>query len=112
MCSRRDFDAVFKGVEYRVTKPGLLILAKENREEFDRLGIVVGNKNVPAANARNSIKRSIRETFRTMPRSGKGLDIVVVVRKQSGLPGRHRLREAFAKALDKLHDSSRGVSRR
>ena len=97
-----EFDAVFSHPKYRVSKQAFLVLAKQNAEGFNRLGIVIGKKNVPTAVNRNQIKRVIRETFRAGPLHQAGLDIVVLVRKQARGMAKPALRTLLTAALSGL----------
>lgn len=57
-----------------------LCLAKRNERGFNRLGMIVGKKNIANAVGRNRVKRQIREAFRHLPPGGTGLDILVLAR--------------------------------
>ncbi len=85
-----DYQAVFNGVETRVSSRYFLILATFNQSSHCRLGIIVAKKNIAKANQRNRIKRIIRESFRlkklkplknTEQKPPQALDIVVLIRK-------------------------------
>ena len=74
-----DFQAVFKGAEYKVSNRHFLLLARVNMNGNPRLGLVVAKKNIRKACSRNRIKRIIRESFRQLP-DFPALDTVVLVR--------------------------------
>jgi ribonuclease P protein component len=76
----KEFDAVFKGSNYRVSCAEFLILAIENRYPKSRIGMVIGKKNTSRAVDRNHIKRRIRETFRTVFTANCSVDVVIVSR--------------------------------
>jgi len=69
----------------RVAGRYFVMLARPNRRDRDRLGIVASRK-VGGAVARNRAKRRLREVFRRMapaaaaPGAGAPLDIVVIAR--------------------------------
>jgi len=75
-----EFDAVFKGKDYRVGTAEFLILAKKNDSQKSRIGMVIGKKTTKLAVNRNRIKRAIRESFRTSFPKNLHLDIVIVAR--------------------------------
>jgi ribonuclease P protein component len=78
-----EFDAVFNKNEARHNSPGLLILAKRNEHDFNRLGMIVSKKSISGSVQRNRVKRRIRETFRKIsPNQDAGWDIVVMTRKK------------------------------
>jgi ribonuclease P protein component len=93
-----DFDAVFKGKEYRIGTPEFLILAKRNNKANSRIGMVIGKKTIKLAVNRNKVKRVIRESFRRHFPKNITLDIVIVSRPAAN---------KFLKAglLSKLTDS-------
>ena len=84
LCSAADFKQVFDKTDIKVSCPQLLILARVNRGENPRLGLVVAKKNIRTATGRNRAKRHIRETFRLRQDEIGTLDIVVLVRKGFG----------------------------
>ncbi|MFT7688380.1 MAG: ribonuclease P protein component [Candidatus Azotimanducaceae bacterium] len=75
-----EFDAVFKGKDYRIGTPEFLILAKHNNEANSRIGMVIGKKTTKLAVNRSKVKRAIRESFRKNFPKNIGLDIVIVSR--------------------------------
>ena len=76
-----EFDQVFNKNEARHSTSSLLFLAKPNQQGFNRLGMVIGKKNIPLAVDRNRIKRQIRESFRQFSTDNKtGVDVVVLAR--------------------------------
>jgi ribonuclease P protein component len=75
-----EFNAVFKGKEYRIGTPEFLILAKRNNEAHSRIGMVIGKKTIKLAVNRSKVKRAIRESFRRHFQKNITLDIVVVSR--------------------------------
>lgn len=81
----RDFSKVFKGAQARHSFPGLLVLLRKNGLPRPRLGMAIARKHVPRANARNRIKRLVRESFRRNQLQLIGWDVVIVSR--AGLAG-------------------------
>ena len=76
----KEFDAVFKNSQFRVSSAEFLILAIESRLPTSRIGMVIGKKNTSHAVDRNHIKRRIRESFRTSFSVNMPVDIVIVSR--------------------------------
>jgi ribonuclease P protein component len=83
----REFDAVFKASDYRVSGREILVLGHTNKLGFSRLGMVVGKKSAAKSVQRSRIKRAIRESFRTLCNQNNalghkqaGVDIVIVTR--------------------------------
>jgi ribonuclease P protein component len=54
------------------------VLCRSNDQGLARLGMAISKKNCRRATMRNTIKRTIRESFRHNPRLLSGLDIVVL----------------------------------
>ncbi|MEX2366962.1 MAG: ribonuclease P protein component [Pseudohongiellaceae bacterium] len=79
--STKEFGPVFKQPDFRVSNRYFLMLAKVSSGPDNRLGIVVGKKNVARAVQRNRIKRMIRETFRLRKSEFATIDLVVLARK-------------------------------
>ncbi len=80
----RDFKQVFDAAALKVSTKEVLILARLNQLDHARLGLVIAKKHVRRANARNRIKRVIRETFRLEQHlfgaPAAGVDIVILAR--------------------------------
>ncbi len=74
-----DFQRVFDKPPIRAPHPSILILAKPNRRNAQRLGLVIAKKHVKKAVQRNRLKRLIRESFRTQHLGG--IDVIVLARK-------------------------------
>ncbi len=79
-----DFKQVFDAAALRVSSKELLILARFNRFDHPRLGLVIAKKNVRKAVQRNRVKRIIRESFRSgqaaLADGGRGIDAIVLAR--------------------------------
>lgn len=78
-----DYKQVFDNAELRVSSKELLILARINRFDHPRLGLVIAKKHVRRAVQRNRIKRVIREGFRQRQAAllgGQGIDTIVLAR--------------------------------
>ena len=86
-----QFDEVFKKNDKTLKTDEFLFLSKENLVGKNRLGIVVGKKNVPLSVERNKLRRLIREGFRTILSPDLEIDLVVLVR-----PGINRSREHWS----------------
>ena len=77
----RDFANVFSSHD-RSSDGFFLFLAVNNNTELARLGLAVPKKNISKAVERNKIKRFIRESFRLQKKKLKGMDVVVLVKKE------------------------------
>ncbi len=75
-----QFDDVFKKASKTVKTKEFLFLLKNNFIEENRLGIIVGKKDVPLSVERNRLRRLIREGFRTVLNPRLSLDLIVLVR--------------------------------
>ena len=95
-----EFDAVFKKREFSTFKESLLILAIKNKRNHNRLGMIIGKKNVPRAIDRNTIKRQLRERFRH--HEPMGLDVVALIKP--GFCIDSRARTIISKTLDDLYE--------
>ena len=93
-----EYDAIFDNREYAISNETLLVLASRNHLGFNRLGMIVGKKNLPKASYRNRIKRHLRESFRQL--DPLSLDIVVLVRP--GVCFNTQVRKTIVKSLDNL----------
>ena len=76
----KDYQAVFDAA-CRVSGQHLAMLAKPNQLGYSRLGFIVSKKQIRTAVARNTVKRVLRESFRTQQRHVLGLDVVVIAYK-------------------------------
>ncbi len=71
-----------------------------NRDGFSRLGVSVSKRIAPSAVLRNSIKRMVRECFRTQERGGVARDVVVRIRRP--FKGRQEREAAEVALLESL----------
>ena len=79
----KEFDTVFEKKEVKISTPSLLILARRNNYNRNRLGMIVSKRSIPQSVQRNKIKRHIRETFRHLcTNKTKTMDIVVMTRRK------------------------------
>ena len=100
-----EFDAVLDKNEARISSSSLLLLAKQNNQGFNRLGMIVSKKSIPGSVQRNKVKRRIRETFRKISLEHEfGWDIVLMTRPkintETNLTG--FLQNSFMSLADKL----------
>jgi ribonuclease P protein component len=100
-----EFDAVLDKNEARISSPSLLLLAKQNNQGFNRLGMIVSKRSIPGSVQRNKVKRGIRETFRKISLEHEfGWDIVLMTRPkintETDLTG--FLQYSFTSLADKL----------
>jgi len=99
----REFDAVFKGSQYRVSCPEFLLLGIDNPLGYSRLGMVVGKKSAAKSVQRSRVKRIVRESFRTLCNQTQdnyqrqtSVDIVIVTRSGVATRDNHRLAKTLA----------------
>ena len=69
-----DFLGKFEGRDYT---SNFVVLSRENQVGIARVGAAISKKRVPLAVVKNLIKRSVRENFRTLFPSPRGVDLVV-----------------------------------
>ena len=75
-----QFDEVFKKRSKTLKTAEFLFLLKDNLMDKNRLGIIIGKKNVPLSVDRSKLRRLIREGFRRMLPPELGIDVVVLVK--------------------------------
>ena len=80
LLTQQEFDLIFAKPDFRVSNQHVLILAKNQRRPYARLGLVVAKKKIPKAVTRNRFKRLSREHFRLRKESLSGLDLIVLAR--------------------------------
>lgn len=102
----KDFDAVFKTNQYRVSTPEFLILAKMNQLKQKRLGMVVSKRITSLAVNRNNLKRLIRDVFRNTEIIS--LDIVVLTRSKVNLLQNRDLIQVLGQSFLSLASQSAG----
>ncbi len=89
-----DYQWVFDNPSLRASHPNILLLAKHNRFEHPRLGLVISKKNIKLACQRNRVKRLVRESFRTQQDILGNIDVIVLARRnldQLSNPELHKL---------------------
>ena len=74
------YSQVFDRAKAKASHKHLLLLARENGLQHDRLGLVIAKKHVRRAVQRNRIKRVVREFFRQQEPDRAPADIVVLAR--------------------------------
>ena len=88
LLNARDYKPVFDYADIKVSHKLVLLLARRNTLQRNRIGLVIAKKNIRLAVQRNRIKRIIRECFRCSTicsTMSAHLDIVVLARR--GLDG-------------------------
>ena len=103
MLLRQEFDAVFQKPCKKVHGTGFLMLAKQVSDHSNKLGLVVGKKNMPKAVARNRFKRQVRESFRHHKQSNLHV-IVLAKRTELGCSPRD-FRQSLDKAFETVIDA-------
>lgn len=104
--SSADFDRVFKGTDFKVSNRFLLLLARTNQADHSRLGLIVGKKKIGHAADRNRVKRRLRESFRMRQHGLPHLDIIALIRNDSGLQENSQLSIQIGDLFDRLIDIS------
>jgi ribonuclease P protein component len=89
LANPKEFRAVLRAGR-RVTDATFILLFMQNGLGVARLGVVAPKKNIRLATARNRVKRIVREQFRRHKDRLKGLDIVVVAKKNI-VAGKHSM---------------------
>jgi ribonuclease P protein component len=84
LSSPKAFQNVFRAACGKSAKGGVTVLAVRNGLSYARLGLAIAKKKLPAAPARNRLKRIIRESFRFHHEQLAGLDIVVLNTTNAG----------------------------
>ena len=80
----------------------LVLYARRNRTDTNRVGITVGKK-LGKANVRNRVRRRLREVYRLNEEQFQaGWDIVIVARTRAAFSDYHQLAADFLKACEEL----------
>ncbi|MAJ91840.1 MAG: ribonuclease P protein component [Legionellales bacterium] len=79
--SQEDFAAVF-ACNNRSSDELFLFLSKKNGTDIARLGLAISKKYIKKSVDRNRIKRIVRESFRLQKKNLKGIDVVVLLKKE------------------------------
>lgn len=91
-----EFQRVFDN-PWRSADQWLLLLARDNGLPIARLGLALARRKIPAATARNRVKRIVRESFRMHQQQLAGLDIVVLARTNLSQTANHVLFKSLEK---------------
>jgi ribonuclease P protein component len=106
-----DFKQVFDAAALRVSSKELLILARTNRFDHPRLGLVIAKKNIRKAVQRNRVKRITRESFRLQQAAlvdgACGIDAIVLARAGLDRLDDHSLRELLDQLWRQLQRKAR-----
>lgn len=82
--------------------PFLVVYARSNRGESNRLGVTVSTK-LGKAVVRNRVRRRLREIYRlSQPQMKRGYDIVLVARTRAVTASYRDLERAYRKSCEKL----------
>ena len=104
-CNRLNKPAEFQALFASGKRTGnreLLFISRQNNSNQARLGLAISKKNVPLAVNRNRLKRVIRESFRLHLQELKGLDVVVLAKKQISNSNDRAIFSALEKNWNKL----------
>jgi ribonuclease P protein component len=81
LLNAEDYSRVFGSADGKASHRYVLLLARRNHLQRNRLGLVVAKKHVKLAVQRNRFKRIAREFFRHCQPMDTSLDVVVLARK-------------------------------
>ncbi len=81
LLNAKAYKSVFDDAKLKVSTAEILILARPNDRAAPRLGLIIAKKNAKHAVQRNRIKRIARESFRLRQHQLKGVDTVVLARR-------------------------------
>jgi len=98
-----EFKSVFAD-PVRISRNGVVVLARLNGLGVARLGLAVAKRHVRRAHERNRIKRLARETFRRHAFRACGMDCVVLTRAGVDQVSNDELRAALDFAWQRLLD--------
>lgn len=112
LLASNEFKAVFDGAQWKAQSKEILILGVHRGETQGnpRLGLVVGKKSAKKAVQRNSIKRVVRESFRTHKQALNGLDLIVLTRPGAADLPKQELRTMVDTLWGKLKPNRRKPS--
>lgn len=80
LCSFKEYGFVFKKNK-KVFSSEIIILGRENKLSYPRVGFIITKKNIKYAHDRNRIKRLLREYFRLNQKKMLKMDFVVLIKK-------------------------------
>jgi ribonuclease P protein component len=87
----------------RVIDNNFIVIAKNNKENFPRLGLAISKKSIKLAVQRNRIKRLIREYFRQeLITTDQCIDFVVMAKNNIHLNSNEKLLYSLNKNFKKL----------
>ena len=108
---RSEYRAIQRS-SLRVVTAHFIIYARKRRRKSQRIGITVSKK-VGNAVVRNRVKRLVRESFRlNKARLPSELDLVLVARKQRGIPSFESAAEQLVQGAMRLLDLFRSRLRK
>ncbi len=100
----RSFDKVKKEGSLFQSKSFAIAVLERKDKEPSRFGFIVSNKISKRANARNKIKRVLRETVRTnLPKLKAGFDLVFLVKKPALTKQTKEIREEVSLVFKKAN---------
>ncbi|MBX2809093.1 MAG: ribonuclease P protein component [Cellvibrionaceae bacterium] len=102
-----DFSAVFDKPNYRISNKHCLLLAKNNADHNNRLGMIIAKKHSRLAVDRNRIKRLVRESFRHQQHNLPGIDAIVLARRGLDQLSNRELNTLFKTLWRKIEKKSR-----
>jgi len=101
LVSKADFQSVFAN-PFKVSHKYLLALSCPNQKDYPRLGIIVAKQRVKLAVDRNRFRRIVRESYKTVKETLKGLDIVVLIRSECTALCKEESKQTLRKDIDHL----------
>ncbi len=104
LLTARDYRKVFEQVDVKASHRHLLLLARRNRRDSHRLGLVIAKRHARLAVCRNRIKRIAREVARTRPATRPCMDVILLARPGIGRMGNEELAGALREQWQRLSD--------
>jgi ribonuclease P protein component len=108
LCDKTSIQTVFESGK-KLGSREFSLFFYPNPLSHPRLCVSVSKKQVPKANLRNLIKRSVRESFRLMQKTLPACDIVIVVYKSMLLLDSKEKRGAIDKQWQRLIAASKNL---
>lgn len=101
LVTKAEFKSIFDKSK-KINQKHLVLLYQRNQSPHARLGVIVAKRTVNSAVKRNRIKRILRESFRHYQDTLKGMDIIVIARRQCDQLSNQKLREGIDDLWEKL----------
>lgn len=103
-----DYERVFERA-HKSSGKALTVLARRSDRDSARLGLAISAKQIRRAVDRNRVKRLIRESFRRHQALLKGLDVVVIGRRDLATKDSQRVFGCLEKHWRRINERSSGA---